>query len=238
MRNIINKLYEDSDLEKREYINLVRRFEKIRDSVSHHFVWHKSRPWEWATVILATNPQSGWRVLDIGGARSPLSFYLREIGCSVVVLDLELPDPYVPLSYYAEKDIEYIIHDARSPLPFSKNEFDCIYSTNVLEHLYTLMTGSIPFFVELLGMWFDFGLRVANTVDFYGDNVLPSSYTCFNKQMLDGILVCFGLDVGDYDTDWAAYYRKNFPIFSKDDFSSCNQYQKFSGLYTCASLII
>ena len=87
----INKVYEEIDLQREEYKTLFEHFRRIRtllESFNFSPVWHLSRPWEWATVVLSTNPSPRERILDIGGCRSILPFYLAELGCEVSIIDI------------------------------------------------------------------------------------------------------------------------------------------------------
>lgn len=227
-----NKLYETKDLQRSVYAKHATGLQRVLNkmyALNFRATLHWTRIWEWVTVILSTHLVHGDRILDVGGCRSPLGFYLRELGCRVTVLDTESPEPFVPMSYYDLAGIEYIQADA---LDVSRNwnigNFECILSTCVLEH-FDLTGDIVDSYTRLLSTWLDHSQVTANTVDFYGKNHAGHSH--FNEEQLNSILANFDIGPGSYDVEnWRKYFDDNFPEESgRIPLKKC---------FTCASLIV
>lgn len=242
----INKIYEETDLNLREYRALICEFDNISQDLieqGFHPIWHKSRPWEWATVLLSAFPESGERVLDVGGCRSILPFFLAKLNCDVTVIDITLPEPYMDLDYYSRCSIEYIqaniielTHD------WTLGDFDCIYSTCTLEHLFNASEAeTVQLIIWLLDEWLIHSKVSANTID------LRPSTGNFTISQLEIILQHFNAS-GDYRREWKHYFRNNYPVLAEEHWKITenvdyiNRYDFtriiFEELITCASLVI
>jgi len=90
---------------------------------------------EWAQVILLeTSP--GEKVLEIGSGTGEISLHLAKAGRIVTALDISAESLEFVRSCAAELGIKIgtIQADATQPLPFMDDEFDCVWSSGLLEH--------------------------------------------------------------------------------------------------------
>ncbi len=100
----------------------------------------RSKIWENAWVICHSNINAGDRVLDIGGASTPFSFYLADRQCSVAVLDNDWANcgTIYNANYVAKRmgwDLKAYNRDISKPFPFPDNSFDRVFSICTIEHL-------------------------------------------------------------------------------------------------------
>jgi malonyl-CoA O-methyltransferase len=90
---------------------------------------------EWArAIVVETEP--GETVLEIGSGTAEISLQMARAGRVVTCLDTD-PDSLAFAQRCAEKlglKIETTCADATRPLPFSDDEFDCVWSSGLLEH--------------------------------------------------------------------------------------------------------
>lgn len=90
---------------------------------------------EWArTVVVETSP--GETVLEIGSGTAEISLQMARAGRVVTCLDTD-PDSLGFARRCADKlgvKIETVCSDATRPLPFGDDEFDCVWSSGLLEH--------------------------------------------------------------------------------------------------------
>jgi SAM-dependent methyltransferase len=100
----------------------------------------RSKLWENALAVHHSGLRDGERVLDIGGASTPFSFYLASRGCDVAVLDNDWANcgtifntDYVG----ARMGWKLKAHDAdvAKPFPFASASFDRVFSICTIEHL-------------------------------------------------------------------------------------------------------
>jgi len=90
---------------------------------------------EWAQVmLLETSP--GQKVLEIGAGTGEISLHLAWAGRRVTALDISDESLEFIRRCAAELgvEIETVQADATQPLPFNDNEFDCVWSSGLLEH--------------------------------------------------------------------------------------------------------
>lgn len=90
---------------------------------------------EWARVILLeTSP--GEKVLEIGSGTGEISLHLAKAGRIVTALDISAESLEFIRRCAAELEVEIgtVQADATQPLPFMDDEFDCVWSSGLLEH--------------------------------------------------------------------------------------------------------
>jgi malonyl-CoA O-methyltransferase len=90
---------------------------------------------EWGQcIMLATS--SGENVLELGGGTGEISLQLAQAGREVSVLDLSLENLSFIKECAAELEvgIKGVAADITRKLPFGDNEFDCSWSSGLLEH--------------------------------------------------------------------------------------------------------
>lgn len=110
--------------------------------VKNTYTSHNERKklWEDTWVLAHAQVKSGMRVLDIGGASTPFSFYLADIGCSVNVVDNDWGNCGTVYNgnYVAGQmgwDLKTIDWDISRGLPFADGHFDRVFCVCVIEHL-------------------------------------------------------------------------------------------------------
>ena len=96
--------------------------------------------WENAWVLGHAAVKPGMRILDIGGASTPFSFYLADLRCSVKIIDNDWGNCGIVYNanYAAKKmgwDLNVLDKDVARGLPFDNNYFDRVFSICVIEHL-------------------------------------------------------------------------------------------------------
>lgn len=220
---VINKLYEESDLEIPEWKMTASRLDQIvgrmRD-MGFQPNWHRSRPWEWTVIVKAIEAEviGKSRILDVGAGRSPLPFLLSQLGHDVWCLDIRSPEPYVDLPFYFENGIKYLLWDASSGLPFGEDEFDFVVSSCVLEHIDAELDDIVSEFLRVSS------IGTANTVDIVFDAGR------FLIDELANLLRQFNMPSDYRFTD--EYFLRNFPVFNPED-----RPDNFAPK-TCASLVI
>ena len=79
-------------------------------------------------ILSVFNGLAKGKVLDLGAASGHYSFGLAQMGFNVTAADVTNGFKYA-------QTIKYVKLDKNSPLPFQKNEFDCVLMAEVIEHL-------------------------------------------------------------------------------------------------------
>lgn len=100
----------------------------------------RTKLWENVWTFYHSGVKAGHRVLDVGGASTPFSFYLGSMGCAVSVLDNDWGNcgTIYNANYVAKKmgwDLKALDGDISKPFPFPDNHFDRVFSICTIEHL-------------------------------------------------------------------------------------------------------
>lgn len=100
----------------------------------------RKKLWEDTWVLAHSRIEGGMRALDIGGASTPFSFYLADIGCHVSVVDNDWGNcGTVYNGNYVAKhmgwDLQTLDWDISRGLPFGDGHFDRVFCVCVIEHL-------------------------------------------------------------------------------------------------------
>ena len=100
----------------------------------------RTKLWENVWTIHHSGVRSGHRVLDVGGASTPFSFYLAEMGCSVAVIDNDWGNcgTLYNADHVAKKmgwSLKTTDHDIAKRWPFPDQFFDRVFSICTIEHL-------------------------------------------------------------------------------------------------------
>ncbi|MBL8013431.1 MAG: class I SAM-dependent methyltransferase [Candidatus Omnitrophica bacterium] len=96
--------------------------------------------WEDTWILAHSDVHKGMKVLDIGGASTPFSFCLADMGCSVRVIDNDWGNCGTVYNgnYVAKQmnwDLETLDWDIGRGLPFENDSFDRVFCVCVIEHL-------------------------------------------------------------------------------------------------------
>jgi SAM-dependent methyltransferase len=97
------------------------------------------RLWEYSSLfnVIDTNaPKDTWSFLDVGGAGSPLVYYLAEQGCQGVTVDLQpfLADITNYVARVRSLNLQALVGDITSDFNW-ENEFGLVVFVSVLEHI-------------------------------------------------------------------------------------------------------
>jgi SAM-dependent methyltransferase len=100
----------------------------------------RNKVWENVWTIHHSGVRPGHRALDIGGASTPFSFFLAEMGCSTAVLDNDWGNcgTIFNANHVARRmgwDLRAVDHDVARPFPFPSGHFDRVFSICTIEHL-------------------------------------------------------------------------------------------------------
>ncbi len=100
----------------------------------------RDKLWENAWALRHAPLERGMRVMDVGGASTPFSFYLASRGASVAILDNDWNNcgTLYNADHVARKmrwDLKAFDRDVAKPFPFASGSFDRVYSICTVEHL-------------------------------------------------------------------------------------------------------
>ena len=189
---LLNKTFEYRDMEAVERSHVPARMRHLVDTMTDgnlmttsHASFRKSnltdtsgwyrhtiyygRMWEYARLIHFLDFEPGDRVLDCGGASSPIVFYLAAMGCQIDCIDLS--EEMVRNTREVADKVSWSVRAGvgdMTDLPFESNVFDCVTSVSVIEHL--RQENKIRAIQEMarvikpvgrMGLTFDFGTRSA-----------------------------------------------------------------------------
>jgi len=87
----------------------------------------------WMRAELAGLPREG-RVLEVGCGDASFTRHLAEHSAEVTALDLSAGQ--IARNIHRFPDIRFIQHDAATRLPFEDGQFDVVWCSEVLEHLF------------------------------------------------------------------------------------------------------
>ncbi len=167
----------------------------------------QTKSWENAWTIYHSGVRKGERVLDIGGASTPFSFYLASMGCDVSILDNDWNNcgTLYNADYVARKmgwRLKADDRDIDQPFPYKDNAFDRVFSICTIEHLISpvrqkmmqevgrvLKPGGIAgitFCYDLnhVPLTVDKGLRFGFREKFHADVIRPSGLEVFGNTDL------------------------------------------------------
>jgi len=107
-----------------------------------HVLQHPVKFWEYCRVLDMLQAQAGERILDVGGASSPLSFYLASLGREIEIADYEAVSregrSIVENANRVAGDRDWRLHAVHADatrLPYEDATFDAVTSVSVLEHV-------------------------------------------------------------------------------------------------------
>ncbi|MBM5804860.1 MAG: class I SAM-dependent methyltransferase [Candidatus Verstraetearchaeota archaeon] len=145
------------------------RYSNLNEKVKYQYTLHPMRLWEYTRIFEICNIQQGMRVLDGGGASSPIVFYCGKKRVDITTLDLQgslIEDNKKVAKEMGWETITTIKRDM-TETGFLDNYFDAVFSVSVFEHLPNeIKIKGIKEFARILrpggiiGLTFDFGRSV------------------------------------------------------------------------------
>jgi 2-polyprenyl-3-methyl-5-hydroxy-6-metoxy-1,4-benzoquinol methylase len=108
----------------------------LNETIPFQFTLHSMRAWEYGRVFDVISSFGARRVLDCGGASSPLVFLLGKEGYSVTTLDLQLSLERNTRAVAEQMDwpIDAVTGNM-TQMPFASGTFDAVVSISVIEHM-------------------------------------------------------------------------------------------------------
>ncbi|MBN1233578.1 MAG: class I SAM-dependent methyltransferase [Candidatus Coatesbacteria bacterium] len=137
----------------------------LEERLPYCFSVYPMRAWEYCRTYEICGIEKGKKVLDCGGASSPIVFFAASEGASVTTIDLQksLVKNTMKVSRIMNWDIDPLVADM-TEIPFKDETFDVVISISVLEHLPNdVKTKALKEFRRVLkkggiaGITFDFG---------------------------------------------------------------------------------
>jgi len=175
----INKTYEDDDLlapEVRETARRLSRYARrlflrgipfaVNGVLRRRFYVRKFKMWEYARGLAYAGIKPGMRILDFGGGATLPVFYLAELGCEVLSVDINQRFIDYTNAFASRRKIRLSASSRNlieSPVPPEWGQFDRILSFCVIEHL--PKHAQIPMMKTLAGLLRSGGMLVI-TFDF------------------------------------------------------------------------
>ena len=113
-------------------------YSNIAEGEEQMFTCNPYRLWEYTSLFIALKGASEYRrFLDVGGAGSPLPYFLAEAGFDGTAIDLQ-PLLVAVCNHVATTrrlPLQAVIGDATKPLPEFNGRFDFVTCISVLEHI-------------------------------------------------------------------------------------------------------
>lgn len=155
------------------------KYSNLNETMKYQYTLHPMRLWEYTRVFEICNPKQGMKVLDGGGASSPIVFYCGKKGIDITTLDLQeslIENTGEVATKMGWNTITAILQDM-TKTGFPDDYFDAIFSVSVFEHLPNkIKIEGIKEFARVLkpngiiGLTFDFGKSVDAKSDYeYND---------------------------------------------------------------------
>ena len=155
------------------------KYSNLNEKIKYQYTLHPMRLWEYTRVIEICDLQQGMKVLDGGGASSPIVFYCGKKEIDITTLDLQeslIENTKEVATKMGWNTITAIKRDM-TKTGFPDSTFDAIISISVLEHLPNkIKIKGIKEFARILkpngiiGLTFDFGKSVNAKSDYeYND---------------------------------------------------------------------
>jgi SAM-dependent methyltransferase len=175
----INKTYEPADLDEPIVRNQARALSgyalkmglrgapfALNGVLRRRFYVRKHKMWEYARGLAISQIEPAMRVLDFGGGSTLPVFFLAELGCDVVSVDINQQFIDYANTFAARHGLHLTgsAHDlVTSPVPADWGTFDRIISFSVIEHLHK--DAQVPMMKTLAGLLRPGGI-MAVTFDF------------------------------------------------------------------------
>lgn len=155
------------------------KYSNLNETMKYQYTLHPMRLWEYTRVFEICNLKQGIKVLDGGGASSPIVFYCGKKGIDIITLDLQeslIKNTKEVATKMGWNTITAINRDM-TKTGFPDSTFDAIFSVSVFEHLPNkIKIEGIKEFARVLkpngiiGLTFDFGKSVDAKSDYeYND---------------------------------------------------------------------
>jgi len=144
-------------------------YSNLDEKIKYQFTLHPMRLWEYVRVFEICGLKAGMKVLDGGGASSPIVFYCGKKRINITTLDLQesLVENTKNVAKKMGWDTITAIKRDMTDTGFPNNYFDAIISISVFEHLPNeIKKKGIKEFARILkpngiiGITFDFGKSV------------------------------------------------------------------------------
>jgi len=200
----INKTYEPADLDERHVKTQARALSRyslkmglrrtpfaVNGVLRRRFYVRKHKMWEYARGLAISQIEPPMRVLDFGGGATLPVFFLAELGCDVVSVDINQHFTDYANTVAARRGLHLTgsAHDlVMSPAPAEWGTFDRIISFSVIEHLHR--DAQSPLMKSLAGLLRPGGI-MAVTFDF--GSQAPSRWPLRTLQDVDRLVKESGL---------------------------------------------
>ena len=149
-------------------------YSNLSEQIKYQYTVYNMRAWEYGRVFDILELNSLMKVLDCGGASSPLVFYCARKGIDTTTVDLQ--ESLVENTNYVSKKMGWKINalvQDMTELSFEDNYFDTIFCISVLEHMNNnLKSKAMREFKRVLkpggkvGITFDFGKSVNDSTSY------------------------------------------------------------------------
>ena len=130
-RMILNKLYDERELERSEIQHLIK--EIVFFASQHSLEFNPLKWFEYSYAILYSGHRHRGKVLDIGSAKSVFPYYLTAKGYDVTTIDIADYEYRMRIGH--EFNVKSLVGDLRVFRPELTEEFDLITNLSVIEHI-------------------------------------------------------------------------------------------------------